>query len=62
MYPFFKTIETFCDKLCGCKKQALKDNERRKAAKDKYMQGLADSREKENALLDEQRNNLKKKV
>lgn len=27
VYPFFKTIETMCDKVFGCKRKALKINE-----------------------------------
>lgn len=35
VYPFFKTVEVLCDKVCGCKRRAERENERRWAERDR---------------------------
>lgn len=59
MYPFFKTVETICDKIFGCKKKAQKINEEAFKKKQEEQRKRNEAWEQEKQQIKEMNKNLK---
>jgi hypothetical protein len=55
VYPFFKVMEKFCDRICGCKSKADEFNKKRRAEVEERQKLAHERRKKEQAEIKAER-------